>query len=242
MFDLNKNILNWKNTLKSNDSFTNENIDELENHLIEQIENLKVSGLNDEESFWVAQKRIGSLKTLVPEYEKVNNLNIVKKKIFWMLTGIVMMILYIFVVTSLSNGLQSLSLIFDLNLIIVTYIDFLLKEILFITLASLLIWVLVVKNSNFLETFINKVSYLFDRSIFSKVILFMFTISFITFFYFTFYYRSNLNISIIQSEYYHDYKELVKILTPTALVFHSVIMILIYFISYRSNKKLNLTS
>jgi hypothetical protein len=242
MFDLNKNILGWKNTLKSNDSFTNENIDELEDHLIEQIENLKISGLNDEEAFWVAQKRIGSLKTFVQEYEKVNNLNIVKKKIYWMLTGIVMMLLYIFFVSSLSNGLQSLGLIYDLNLITVTYIDFLLNEILFITLASLLIWVLAVKKSNYLETFISKLNYLFDKSISSKVILFLLMISIVVFFYFTFYYRSNLNISIRQSEYYHDYKELIKFLTPTALVFHSVIMILIYFISYRSNKKLNLTS
>jgi hypothetical protein len=242
MFNLNKNILNWKNTIKNNDSFTNENIDELENHLLEQIENLKISGLNDEEAFWVGQKRIGSLKTLVQEYEKVNKLYIVKKKIYWMLTGIVMMTLYVFFVSSLSNALSSVGLRFDLNLITVTYIDFLLNEILFISLASLLIWLLAVKKSNYLETFINKVSYLLGRSIFSKVILFMFMISIIAFFCFTFYYRPNLNISIMQSEQFYNYKELVKVLTPTALVFHSAIMILIYYISYRSNKKLNLTS
>jgi hypothetical protein len=100
MFDLNKRISDWKQSLSCYESFTKGNIEELESHLFDQITELKEAGLNDEEAYWVAQKRIGTIESLNSEYTKINNLNILKKKIYWMLTGIAGMLMYVFFVTS----------------------------------------------------------------------------------------------------------------------------------------------
>lgn len=242
MFDLNKSILSWKQNLKLNDSFTNENIDELESHLNEQICDLTESGLNDEEAFWVAQKRIGTIQSLNQEFIKINKLNIFKKKVHWMLTGIVLMILYIFFVDSISNTISSIGLLYKFNLITVTYVNYFINEVLFILLASFLIWLFTVEKGKNIELIGNKINSLFNNSKFARITILLFIFSIIGFFFLTFYFRSNLNISLVQSDYYSEYKDLVRFLGQVLLAFHSVVMIIIYYFSFKSNKKLNLST
>lgn len=242
MFDLNNSILNWKNSLKSRDSFTTENIDELESHLNEQISDLNLAGLSDEEAFWVAQKRIGTVKSLNQEYTKINSLNIFRKKIHWMLTGIVVMMLYIFFVDSISNTLSTIGLLYKFNLITVTYIDYIISEVLFLLLASSLIWLFKAEKGKYLELISSKINILFDTSKFARISILLFVFSIVAFFFFTFYFRSNLNISLIQSEHYSEYKELVRFLGQLLLGFHSVVMIIIFYLSFKSNKKMTLST
>lgn len=71
-FDLNQNICQWKGTLSQNGALSPDNILELESHLLDELDMLKTQGLTEEESFLVAQKRIGNVDALTSEYGKVN--------------------------------------------------------------------------------------------------------------------------------------------------------------------------
>ena len=86
MFDLEQNILQWRKSLSVKE-LCDADIDELESHLREQIDDLKLKELSDEESFWIARKRIGYSEVLGKEFEKVNYHAMMKKRIMWALGG-----------------------------------------------------------------------------------------------------------------------------------------------------------
>lgn len=72
-FNLENNIQNWKSILIRKNNLTRSNIIELENHLLDLIEELESKGLNKEESFLIAKKRIGKIDDICLEFDKVNN-------------------------------------------------------------------------------------------------------------------------------------------------------------------------
>lgn len=242
MFNLNNRILNWKNSLKSRDSFTNENIDELESHLNEQICDLNLAGLNDEEAFWVAQKRIGTIQNLDIEYTKVNSLNIFKKKIHWMLTGVIMFMLYIFIVDSVSNALSTIGLLYRINLITITYTAYIINEVMFILPASLLIWIFAASKSKTVGFITIRLNTILNNSRYSRITIALFSISIIASFFLMYYYNSYISVLRFQSGYFNEYKDLVRFLGQVLLPFHSAVMIITYYFSFKSNKKLALSA
>ena len=79
-FNLENNIKQWKLNLTSKNNLTKANIIELENHLLESVNDLKSKGLNEEESFIIARKRIGKIDDICLEFDKVNiNFSIINK-------------------------------------------------------------------------------------------------------------------------------------------------------------------
>ena len=70
MFRLEEEINNWKVYLAKRESLGPEDICELEDHLRSQIEDLINSGLDEEEAYLVAIKRIGALDKISGEFEK----------------------------------------------------------------------------------------------------------------------------------------------------------------------------
>tara|TARA_B110000211_G_C13981667_1_gene509690 strand:+ start:405 stop:1118 length:714 start_codon:yes stop_codon:yes gene_type:complete len=72
-FNLENNIQNWKSILTKKKNLTKSNIIELENHLIDLIDDLESKGLNKEESFIIARKRIGKIDDICLEFDKVND-------------------------------------------------------------------------------------------------------------------------------------------------------------------------
>ena len=63
-----------KNNEKINEkNLTKSNIIELENHLIDLIDDLESKGLNEEESFIIAKKRIGKTEDICLEFDKINS-------------------------------------------------------------------------------------------------------------------------------------------------------------------------
>jgi hypothetical protein len=64
-----------------------EDFDELESHLLDDMEQLGGSGLSPAEAFLVASHRIGTAPELAAEYGKVNGGLAWASRIFWMLTG-----------------------------------------------------------------------------------------------------------------------------------------------------------
>jgi hypothetical protein len=90
MFNLNQQIKKWRANLNASQSFKTIDIDELENHLIEEIEKLKLSGLSEEEAFIIATHRLGKIDYLSEEYAKVNTGLLWRKRFFW--SGIIILV------------------------------------------------------------------------------------------------------------------------------------------------------
>ena len=72
-FNLEENIEIWKLKLSENPNITKDNIDELESHLLDLIDSLESKGLNSEESYLIARKRIGKTDDISLEFDKLSN-------------------------------------------------------------------------------------------------------------------------------------------------------------------------
>ncbi|MBN2183568.1 MAG: hypothetical protein JW715_16785 [Sedimentisphaerales bacterium] len=81
MFELNEKIKTWRSGLAGQQSFEKTDIDELENHLREEIELLTLSELTEEEAFMVAAHRLGRSDSLSEEYAKVNTSILWRKRL-----------------------------------------------------------------------------------------------------------------------------------------------------------------
>ena len=88
MFDLNQEIIKWRNNLTQSENLGESDIDELEGHLREDVGILKGSKLSDEEAFLVATYRLGDTALLSDEYAKINRGKRFRQNVFWMITGI----------------------------------------------------------------------------------------------------------------------------------------------------------
>ena len=70
-FDLERAIVTWRQTVKRNRSFLGEDLDELESHLRDAVEELMADGLEADAAWREALRRTGNQMELAPEYEKV---------------------------------------------------------------------------------------------------------------------------------------------------------------------------
>ncbi len=61
-------LKNWRNELQRNEALRPLDMDELEQHLRDSIAELRTKGLNDEEAFYVASRRLGEHRALGQEY------------------------------------------------------------------------------------------------------------------------------------------------------------------------------
>ncbi len=83
-YDLNAAIENWRAELAAQPNLTTEVRRELETHLRDAIAGFQQRGLNDEESFWLACKRVGQPPQLGEEFVKVDPTAIWRGRVFWM--------------------------------------------------------------------------------------------------------------------------------------------------------------
>lgn len=84
-FDLNAALENWRNELGGQLQLTPDNQRELEKHLADSMVELRQRGLNEEESFWLARRRIGQPQQLAEEFEKVDPTKVWRDRVFWMM-------------------------------------------------------------------------------------------------------------------------------------------------------------
>ena len=82
MFDMNEQIKIWRSELSHKQTLEKSDIDELENHLREEIEQLTESELTQEEAFLVAAHRLGHSESLSEEFAKVNTSILWRKRLF----------------------------------------------------------------------------------------------------------------------------------------------------------------
>jgi hypothetical protein len=83
-FDLNTALETWQTELAAQPSLSAENRRELETHLRDTFAELKARGLSEEESFWLARRRIGQPQNLAAEFVKADPFQIWRERVFWM--------------------------------------------------------------------------------------------------------------------------------------------------------------
>jgi len=88
-FDLNVAIENWRNELAAQPELASEDRRELETHLRDAIAGFRQRGLNDEESFWLARRRVGQPPQLGEEFVKANPAAVWLERVFWMTISLV---------------------------------------------------------------------------------------------------------------------------------------------------------
>ena len=82
-YDLNAAIDNWRSELAAQINLTAEVRRELETHLRDAIVGFQQRGLNDEESFWLARRRVGQPPQIAEEFTKANPAAVWRERIFW---------------------------------------------------------------------------------------------------------------------------------------------------------------
>jgi hypothetical protein len=87
-YDLNAAIESWRNELAAQPNLASDDRRELETHLRDAIAGFQQRGLNDEESFWLARKRVGQMQPLGEEFEKADPTKIWRERVFWMAAGV----------------------------------------------------------------------------------------------------------------------------------------------------------
>lgn len=88
MFDLNEEILKWRDDLAKSEPLDESDVDELESHLREEVESLASGDLSEEESFWIARRRLGGAGDLAGEFAKINRSAVLRGRLFWMAAGV----------------------------------------------------------------------------------------------------------------------------------------------------------
>jgi magnesium-transporting ATPase (P-type) len=88
-FDLNAALENWRKELAAQPQLTPEDRRELEKHLADSMAELRQRGLSEEESFWLARRRIGQPQQLAEEFEKAEPGRVWQERFFWMAVALV---------------------------------------------------------------------------------------------------------------------------------------------------------
>jgi hypothetical protein len=83
-YDLNAAVENWRNELAAQPNLASDDRRELETHLRDAIAGFQQRGLNDEESFWLACRRIGQPQQLGEEFVKADSNAVWRERVFWM--------------------------------------------------------------------------------------------------------------------------------------------------------------
>jgi hypothetical protein len=87
MFDLNSAIHHWRSALGAQSNFRDSDLDELEDHLREEIAALQTAGLTEEEAFLIASRRLGKPADLNGEFAIADPSRRRRFRLSWMITG-----------------------------------------------------------------------------------------------------------------------------------------------------------
>ena len=104
MFDLSESTADWLGDLRQSEAFEETDLEELENHLRDEIEQLMEKGLSEKEAFWVATSRAGTREELPREYAKVNSRPVWRHRFLWMAAGVLAYLFLSTVIGLLSYG------------------------------------------------------------------------------------------------------------------------------------------
>lgn len=158
MFGLTTSIENWKQNLSINNSFTNSDIEELESHLLEEIDLLKQKQLTDEEAFYVASSRLGSIELLSSEFIKINTSSIYLKRVAWFLGGYIIISFILQLINAFS--LFSTNYVYNMNILYVQKFPYL-SLFISVVIAAVFFYFLFTPKYNLLSKLQSIFNYLF---------------------------------------------------------------------------------
>ena len=98
-FCIEKRLEDWEQRFRNNTSFTDADTEELKTHLLDLMDELKGMGLDDEEAFLVAEKRIGIIDDVEQDYNVTNNSILQMRRSLVIFSGV---LLYFFSKTFIS--------------------------------------------------------------------------------------------------------------------------------------------
>ncbi|MET2984365.1 permease prefix domain 1-containing protein [Aureibaculum conchae] len=195
--------------MSQNPNITIDNTNELESHILEEIEQLQKIGLVEEEAFLIAKKRMGNTDMLTQEFSKVNRKTYILNKIKPYINGILLFIAFLSItelfltvsiylakelgtndanLNSVSIGVLTLITILPIRFIYLLYKNENLNVRIFKSLSLLIIAIIILRITIFFSTILlvnslNKSS--FDSLHISLklyqiiLVIFIFTFSFI---------------------------------------------------------------
>ena len=108
-----KMLKKWKKEVSLSQALTNSDIDELESHLMDIYDDLRKLGLNEEESFLVANSRLGNPINWESEFLQTNKIELNLKKIITFLGGVLFYFFSYYMIVMISKGIFIASKIFN---------------------------------------------------------------------------------------------------------------------------------
>ncbi len=116
MFDLKAAIKNWRAALAAQPGFSDSDMDELEDHLQEEIGALEAAGLATEEAFLVSCRRLGKPEDLSGEFAIADPERRRSFRLSWMITGALAMMFLVLAAEVVTNiGTGTLSRVYDIT-------------------------------------------------------------------------------------------------------------------------------
>jgi hypothetical protein len=104
-FNLERAISGWRQKLTQSPAFKDDDLIELEVHLRDSIHQLQKKELSEEESFFVAARRLGQAGELEAEFGKENSVAVWVHRALWMLAGIQLAYTVLLISRILTGGL-----------------------------------------------------------------------------------------------------------------------------------------
>ena len=147
MFDLNERIARWRKEWAQSEALGRSDLEELESHLREEIENLRSLKLSDEEAFWVARHRLGDTSSLAGEFAKINRAAMLRRRISWMVLGILVYFLVTYFAAAVTKAAVFLASAAGLRAYYLAGVA-LASEILVLITVVLFLYKVFVRNSN----------------------------------------------------------------------------------------------
>jgi hypothetical protein len=114
-FNCNEQIDKWINNITQEGSLTEDDGEELRSHLYDSMDELKKAGLDDEEAFLIAGKRLGNSGDWRDEFEKMNKGIIQMRRSVVILSGILAYFLVYYIVLFTSKLIFLISSYFANN-------------------------------------------------------------------------------------------------------------------------------
>jgi hypothetical protein len=108
MFDLEQHIEDWRHQLLQGESVALTEVEELESHLRETVDELAAM-IEPDEAFLLATRRVGSPDALALEFSKINGGRTWMRRTQWMLAGYLVLSLGLGLIGSISHGAMLLA-------------------------------------------------------------------------------------------------------------------------------------
>ena len=120
-FNLNAAVENWRNELATQPNLASDDRHELEMHLRDAIAGFQQRGLNDEESFWLARRRVGQPQQLCEEFVKTDPAKVWRERILWICMAVFLLGILNDVIGSLIRAMLPIKVSSPLDLLSMIY-------------------------------------------------------------------------------------------------------------------------